>query len=95
MIGGETVNTKWIKAQRSYAGGACVEVAWTHAAACASGDCVQVAPCEGGVMVRDSKDPGGPVLSFTALEWTTFRDAVKAGEFDDLGGVTYEPEETR
>jgi hypothetical protein len=34
------------------------------------------------VCVRDSKDPGGPVLTFTQLEWAAFVKGVKAGEFD-------------
>jgi hypothetical protein len=34
------------------------------------------------VEVRDSKDPEGPVLSFTLQEWRAFTDGVKAGEFD-------------
>jgi len=38
-----------------------------------SGDCVEVAPLPGGGRaVRDSKDPDGPVLRFTAQEWTAF-----------------------
>jgi hypothetical protein len=34
------------------------------------------------VLVRDSKDPGGPVLQFTLDEWRVFADGMKAGEFD-------------
>ncbi len=37
------------------------------------GTCVEVASIEGVLaMVRDSKDPGGPVLSFPALSWVSF-----------------------
>ncbi|MGH3868412.1 MAG: DUF397 domain-containing protein [Pseudonocardiaceae bacterium] len=32
--------------------------------------------------VRDSKDPAGPVLSFTAAQWSAFTAGVRAGEFD-------------
>ena len=32
--------------------------------------------------VRDSKDPGGPVLVFTAPEWTAFIAGAREGEFD-------------
>ncbi|HKT05478.1 MAG TPA: DUF397 domain-containing protein, partial [Rugosimonospora sp.] len=32
--------------------------------------------------VRDSKDPHGPVLEFTAAEWSAFVDGAKGGEFD-------------
>jgi hypothetical protein len=34
------------------------------------------------VLVRDSKVPGGPVLSFTAREWLVFLLGARAGEFD-------------
>jgi hypothetical protein len=47
-----------------------------------SGDnCVQVRLQEG-VLVRDSKDPSGPVLSFTDHEWIAFVEGVRNGEFD-------------
>lgn len=46
-------------------------------------DCVEVARLDDdGALVRDSKDPGGPVLSFNAREWAAFRAGVEAGEFD-------------
>jgi hypothetical protein len=34
------------------------------------------------VAVRDSKDPAGPVLTFTAPEWSAFLAGVRDGEFD-------------
>lgn len=37
---------------------------------------------EGFLLVRDSKDPDGPVLNFTNKEWEAFRAGVLAGEFD-------------
>lgn len=38
-----------------------------------SGDCVEVADnLPGSVAVRDSKDPTGAVLSFSAAAWTSF-----------------------
>lgn len=58
----------WRKAQRSVANGACVELA----------------PFEGMVAMRDSKDPEGPVLIYTPAEWGAFLHGAKAGEFDDL-----------
>jgi len=52
----------------------------------ANGDCVEVASLPGGgVGVRDSKDARGPVLRFTASEWTAFVAGARNGEFD---GVT-------
>ena len=57
---------------------------WRKASASTSnGNCVEVAPTSGGgVAVRDSKDPEGPILRFTAAEWAAFADGMAAGEFD-------------
>jgi hypothetical protein len=47
------------------------------------GNCVEVARnLPGVVAVRDSKDPDGPVLTFTAAEWEAFTAGVRDGEFD-------------
>jgi hypothetical protein len=44
----------------------------------ANGSCVEVAcRAPGLVAVRDSADPGGPRLWFTAGQWTVFAAAVK------------------
>ncbi|WP_405112874.1 DUF397 domain-containing protein [Micromonospora sp. NBC_01405] len=41
------------------------------------GECVEVADnLPGVVVVRDSKDPAGPVLSFTPAAWTVFTGAM-------------------
>jgi hypothetical protein len=47
-------------------------------------NCVEVADLpDGGRAVRDSKDKGsGPVLVFTASEWSAFVGGAKDGEFD-------------
>ncbi|NUR60747.1 MAG: DUF397 domain-containing protein [Catenulispora sp.] len=61
------------------------QLAWRKASASAgNGQCVEAAPLADGVAVRDSKDPLGPILRFTAQEWATFLNGAKAGEFDDL-----------
>ncbi|MEU0516726.1 DUF397 domain-containing protein [Streptosporangium sp. NPDC006007] len=45
-------------------------------------NCVEVAALPGGGQaVRDSKNPGGPVLTFTPGEWNAFISGVKDGEF--------------
>ncbi|WP_320065116.1 DUF397 domain-containing protein [Micromonospora sp. RTGN7] len=42
------------------------------------GDCVEVADNLSDIVaVRDSKDPAGPVLTFTAGTWSTFVAATK------------------
>jgi hypothetical protein len=46
------------------------------------GNCVEVADVPtGGTAVRDSKDTRGPILRFTAGEWSAFIAGVDAGEF--------------
>jgi hypothetical protein len=47
------------------------------------GNCVEVADnLPGVVAVRDSKDTGGPALSFSPGQWVGFVHAVKAAAFD-------------
>jgi len=41
------------------------------------GNCVEVAPFSAIVGVRDSKNPGGPVLTFSRQEWKIFLHEVK------------------
>jgi hypothetical protein len=62
-------NLTWRKSTRSGAAGHCVEVASVPAA----------------VLVRDSKDAAGPVLSFGTPGWSGFIAGVRAGEFDRPG----------
>jgi len=48
-----------------------------------SGDCVEVAMLpDGGIAVRNSRDPAGAVLVYTRSEIAAFICGVKAGEFD-------------
>jgi Domain of unknown function (DUF397) len=42
------------------------------------GNCIQVAGLPDTIAVRDSKDPDGPALLFTAAEWAAFTARVKA-----------------
>ena len=72
----------------SYSGqnGACVEVAvvpaWqTSTYSGTNGSCVEVARnLPGVVAMRDSKDRGGPTLTFSPATWATFTNQVRAGE---------------
>ncbi len=49
-------------------------------------NCVQVASLpDGGIGIRDSKNPGGAVLRFTSDEWRAFIGGVRDGEFDSFG----------
>jgi hypothetical protein len=45
-------------------------------------NCVEVAFVGRSVLVRNSKDPAGPVLSFTHSEWTAFLTGARNGTFD-------------
>lgn len=46
------------------------------------GQCVEVADLDGNPVVRDSKNPTGPVLIFPGAEWSTFTAGIRAGKFD-------------
>ena len=46
------------------------------------GGCVEVAESPGQVLVWDSKDRKGPVLTFTPDEWRAFAARVRRGELD-------------
>lgn len=78
----------WRKSTRSSAqGGDCVEVAaarWrkSNRSSGQGGNCVEVAGLPGVVAVRDSKNPGGPKLAFTAAEWTAFTRVIKTNNLD-------------
>jgi len=53
----------------------------------ANGNCVEVASLSGGAIgVRNSRDSGGAVLSFTPDEWHAFLGGVRNGEFDRFAG---------
>jgi hypothetical protein len=61
------------------------ELAWRKSTRSGGSACVEVAPLpDGGIAVRDSKDPNGAVLRYTAEEWTAFLLGVEGGEFTNL-----------
>ena len=62
----------WVKSSLSFSNGNCVEVA---------------ALPGGGVGVRNSRDPHGPVLRFTPAEWQAFLGGARLGEFDGFGAI--------
>ncbi|MFG2492883.1 DUF397 domain-containing protein [Streptomyces caniferus] len=67
----------WFKSSYSSdEGGNCVEVAydWRKSTYSASegGNCLEVATCPHAIHVRDSKNPGGPILTLSATAWAAF-----------------------
>jgi hypothetical protein len=66
-------DTTWVKSSYSNGqGGECVEWAPEHAVA------------TGEFLVRDSKDPSGPALTFSAGAWGAFVAGLKTGEIPTI-----------
>jgi hypothetical protein len=61
------IKNVWTKSSRSSSTGSCVEVRWSE---------------DGHVQVRDSKNPDGPMLTFSLARWSAFMDETKYGAFD-------------
>lgn len=60
-------------------------LAWRKASMSVNnGACVEVAPYAEGVAIRDSKNPGGPIIRCTPSQWHSFLHGAKNGEFDRL-----------
>jgi Domain of unknown function (DUF397) len=55
---------------------------WHKSSHSSHNGCVEVANGGDLIAVRDSKDPSGPMLLFTPLEWRAFLKGVRDGEFD-------------
>lgn len=47
-----------------------------------NGQCTEVMDTGDEILVRDSKNPNGPHLTFTRAEWTAFIGGARDGEFD-------------
>ena len=59
-------------------------LAWRVARDCDAGTCISVAPHQGMIVIGDTKNPDGPVLSYSHDEWFTFVQGIRQGDFDDL-----------
>jgi hypothetical protein len=65
----DLVGAQWQKSRRSNSQGACVELARL---------------ADGGIAVRNSRFPHGPVLRYTQAELRALIEGVKEGDFDHL-----------
>ncbi|MFF7249931.1 DUF397 domain-containing protein [Embleya sp. NPDC008237] len=61
--------SEWVRSSASSAAGQCVELG---------------AMPDGGVAVRNSRDPHGPALVYTRTEIAMFVEGARSGEFDHL-----------
>jgi hypothetical protein len=78
----EPLDPRWRKASYSgNGGGSCVEVgtAWRKASYSGNdgGDCVEAGDAADGVLVRDTTDRDGAVLSIPAVAWKRFTAALR------------------
>jgi hypothetical protein len=64
----EVRDLQWRKSRRSVGNGACVEVA----------------PADKIICVRDSKNPGGISIGYPEAAWQQFLSSAKKGDFDLL-----------
>lgn len=60
------------------------ELNWRVAQSCNGGACIQVASYGEQIVIGDSKNPRGPILSYTRSEWHAFVDGIRQGDFDGV-----------
>lgn len=51
-------------------------VTWRKSTASNSGGCVEVAPTDASVLIRDSVSPDGPILRVSTAAWSVFVTSV-------------------
>lgn len=64
----------------------CAPHPWRRSTKSTYGSCVEVRFIAGGVQVRNSQHPDGPILTFTTEEWAAFLAGANEREFDSPGG---------
>jgi len=52
-------------------------VGWRKSTASNSGGCVEVGMAAGSLLVRDSKNPAGPVLRLSPAAWSSFLERAR------------------
>lgn len=55
---------------------------WRTSSVSGEANCVEVRVYSGGAQVRHSRHADGPVLTFSASEWSAFLLGVRQSEFD-------------
>ncbi|MCP2169949.1 DUF397 domain-containing protein [Goodfellowiella coeruleoviolacea] len=81
---------RWVKSSYSTNNGNCVEVAYVAAGAdwrkssysTNNGTCVELATGTEAMFVRDSKNPDGPVLTFSSPAFAAFLSAIRSTDLD-------------
>jgi hypothetical protein len=73
---------EWKKSSYSNSFSNGVEVAWRRSShSFSNGQRVEAASTGGTVLVRESKDPDGPVLTFRSPEWDAFIQGMEYAQF--------------
>jgi predicted secreted Zn-dependent protease len=60
------------------------KITWKVAQKCNEGGCIRVASQSDQILIGDSKNPSGLVLSYTRDEWNAFVEGVRHGDFDEV-----------
>jgi Domain of unknown function (DUF397) len=61
------------------------ELPWRTARLCDASECIRVAHFAGTIVLGDSKNPDGPVLTASRQEWTAFLARIKNGHWTTSG----------
>lgn len=79
-----THGADWFKSSYSYQNGDCVEIMFVRSSYSGqNGACVEVAHLGDAVALRDSKRPGGPILTSTVGGWRAFIAGVVNAELGE------------
>ncbi len=80
----------WRKSRHSAANDNCVEIArvpanWRKArrSSAEGAGCVEVGTLADGTAIRDSKNPGGPIVAVSRAAWRNFTGGLKVGQLGD------------
>jgi hypothetical protein len=60
-------------------------IEWRHGNSCNGGACVEVAPLEDMIAVRDRANADGAILTFSGSSWRDFVADVKADKLGTVG----------